>query len=37
MISELTVRSAQTVHLSSIKISTVSKRTETSVYLGLVT
>jgi hypothetical protein len=30
MISEHTVRSAQTVHLSWIKISTVSKRTETS-------
>jgi hypothetical protein len=30
MISEHTVRSAQTVHLSWIKICTVSKRTETS-------
>jgi hypothetical protein len=30
MISELMVRSVQTVHLSSIKISTISKRTEMS-------
>jgi hypothetical protein len=37
MISELTVRSAQTVHLSRINISTVSKRTKTSFYLSLVT
>jgi hypothetical protein len=37
MISELTVRSVQTVHLSSIKISTVSKRTETSFHFSLVT
>jgi hypothetical protein len=37
MISELTVRSAQTVHLSWIKISTISKQTETSFHLSLVT
>jgi hypothetical protein len=37
MISELTVRSVQTVHLSWIKISTVSNRTETSFQLSLIT
>jgi hypothetical protein len=37
MISELTVCSAQTVHLSWIKISTISKQAETSFHLSLVT
>jgi hypothetical protein len=37
MISEPTVRSAQTVHLSWIKISTISKQTKTSFHLSLVT
>jgi hypothetical protein len=37
MISELTVCLAQTVHLSWIKISTISKRTEISFHLSLVT
>jgi hypothetical protein len=37
IISELTACSAQTVHLSWIKISTLSKRTETSFYLYLIT
>jgi hypothetical protein len=37
MISEPTVRLAQTVHLSLIKITTVSKRTETSFHLSLIT
>jgi hypothetical protein len=36
-ISEPMVRSAQTVHLSSMKISTISKRTQTSFHLNLVT
>jgi hypothetical protein len=36
MISELTVRSAQTMQLSWIKISTVFKRIETSFHLSLV-
>jgi hypothetical protein len=36
-ISELTVRLAQTVHLSLVKISSISKRTETSFRLSLVT
>jgi hypothetical protein len=31
------VRSAQFVHLSCVKISTISKRTETSFHLGLIT
>jgi hypothetical protein len=31
------VRSTQTVHLSCIKNSTISKRTETSIHLSLVT
>jgi hypothetical protein len=35
MISELMVRSVQTVHLSLIKISTISKRTETRFHLRL--
>jgi hypothetical protein len=35
MISELMVHSVQTVHLSWIKISIVSKRTETSFHLSL--
>jgi hypothetical protein len=37
MISEQSVHSAQTVHLSRIKISTVSKQTKTSFSLSLVT
>jgi hypothetical protein len=37
MISELTVRSVQTVHQSWSKISPVSKQTETSFHLSLVT
>jgi hypothetical protein len=37
MISELTVRSAKTVHLSWIKVSTISKRTEMRFHLSLVT
>jgi hypothetical protein len=37
MISEVTVRSVQTVHQSWIKISSISKRTETSFHLTLVT
>jgi hypothetical protein len=37
MISEPTVRSAQTVHLSWIKICTISKWTKTSFHLSLVT
>jgi hypothetical protein len=37
MISEPTVRSAQTVHLSCIKVSTTSKQTKTSIHLSLVT
>jgi hypothetical protein len=37
MIYELTVRSAQTVHLSWLETNTVSKRTETSFHLSLVT
>jgi hypothetical protein len=35
IISKLTVRSAQTVQLSWLKISTISKRTETSFHLSL--
>ena len=31
------VRSAQTMHLSCVKISTISKHTETSFHLSLVT
>jgi hypothetical protein len=37
MISEPVVRSAQTVHLSCVKISTLSKQTESSIHLSLVT
>jgi hypothetical protein len=37
MIFELVVRSAQTVHVSCIKISTISKETKTSNHLSLVT
>jgi hypothetical protein len=36
-IFETVVRSAQTVHLSCIKNGTISKRTETSIHLSLVT
>ena len=31
------LRLEQTVHLYCVKISTISKRTETRIYLGLVT
>jgi hypothetical protein len=37
MISEPTVRSTQIMHLSCVKISTISERTETSFHLSLVT
>ena len=37
MISEPMVRSTQTVHLSCVKISTLSKRTELSFHLSLIT
>jgi hypothetical protein len=37
MISEPTVCLAQTVHLSCVKIATISKRTESSFHLNLVT
>jgi hypothetical protein len=37
MISEPTVRLSQTAHLSCVKISTISKRTQTSLNLSLVT
>jgi gamma-glutamylcysteine synthetase len=37
MISEPVVRSAQTVHLSCVKISTISKQTESSDHLSLIT
>ena len=37
MISEPMVRLAQTAHLSCVKISTISKRTEMSFHLSLVT
>ena len=36
-ISEPMVRSAQTVHLSCVKISTISKQTESIFHLNLVT
>jgi hypothetical protein len=36
-ISEPVVRSAQTLHLSCVKISTISKRIESSIHLNLVT
>jgi hypothetical protein len=37
MISELTVRLAQTVHLCCTETNTVSKRTEMSFHLSLIT
>jgi hypothetical protein len=37
MISEPMVRSAQTMQLSCVKISTISKQTKTSIHLSLVT
>jgi hypothetical protein len=37
MISEPMVRLAQTAHLSCVKISTISKETQTSFHLSLVT
>jgi hypothetical protein len=37
MIPEPMVRSAEIVHLSCVKISTISKQTKTSFYLSLVT
>jgi hypothetical protein len=37
MISEPVVRSAQTVHLSCVRISTISKRTESCFHLSLIT
>jgi hypothetical protein len=37
MISEPMVCFAQTMHLSCVKISTISKQTETSIHLSLVT
>jgi hypothetical protein len=37
MISEPTVRSTLTVHPSSVKISNISKRTESSLPLGPIT
>jgi hypothetical protein len=37
MISEPMVRSVQTIHLSCVKISTISKQTKTSIHLCLVT
>jgi hypothetical protein len=37
MISELVIRLAQIVHLSYVKISTISKWTEMSFHLGLTT
>jgi hypothetical protein len=37
MICKPMLRSAQTVHLSCVKISTFSKRTETSFHLSLIT
>jgi hypothetical protein len=37
MISESTVCLAKTVHLSWVKISTISKRSETSFHLNVVT
>jgi hypothetical protein len=37
MISEAVVRSAQTVHLSCVKINTISERTESSFHLSIVT
>jgi hypothetical protein len=37
MIFDPVVRSVQTVHLSYVKISTISKWTKTSIHLSLVT
>jgi hypothetical protein len=37
MISEPVVRSTQTTHLSCVNISTISKQTESSFHLSLVT
>jgi hypothetical protein len=37
MIYELVVSSAKTVHLCYVKISSISKRTELSIHLSLVT
>jgi hypothetical protein len=37
MIFETTVRSVQTIHLYCVKISTISKQTETSFHLCLIT
>jgi hypothetical protein len=37
MISEAVVCSSQTVHLSCVKISTLSKKTESSFHLSVVT
>jgi hypothetical protein len=37
MIYEAVVRSAETVHLSCVKISTIFERTESSLHLSLVT
>jgi hypothetical protein len=36
MISKPMLCSAQTMHLSCVKVSTTSKRTETSFHLGLI-
>jgi hypothetical protein len=36
-ISEVRICSAQTVHLSCVKISTIVERTESSIHLSLVT
>jgi hypothetical protein len=37
MISKVVLRSAQTVHLSCVKISPISEQTESSFHLSLVT
>jgi hypothetical protein len=37
MISEPTVRSVQTVHVSCVKVSIISKQTKTSIHMSLVT
>jgi hypothetical protein len=37
MISEVVVRSAQTVHLSYIKVSTISNQTEVIIHYSMVT
>jgi hypothetical protein len=36
MISNHMVRSTQTVHLSCVKFSTISKQTETSIHLSII-